>query len=88
MTLFPTHVSLYVVVTFASVGLIWSATFDGKINLSKLTLEKDFAATGDSVYTMQAGRYRTLMGLFMKYSGCIIAVHTWGVSDDLSWLTN
>ncbi|MBR4235052.1 MAG: endo-1,4-beta-xylanase [Clostridia bacterium] len=57
-----------------------------KIRISELDIP--VAATGDSVYTMQAGRYRTLMGLFMKYSGCIIAVHTWGVSDDLSWLTN
>ena len=32
--------------------------------------------------------FEALMKEFLKYSDRIIAVHTWGVTDDLSWLAN
>ena len=51
-------------------------------------LDVTVSALGDTAFTMQAGRYEALMKEYLNYSDSIIAVHTWGVSDDLSWLAN
>ncbi|MBR5378948.1 MAG: endo-1,4-beta-xylanase [Clostridia bacterium] len=41
-----------------------------------------------SAYEQQAKRYADLMQVYLEYSDQIIAVHTWGVTDDLSWLSS
>ncbi|MBQ3668661.1 MAG: endo-1,4-beta-xylanase [Clostridia bacterium] len=56
------------------------------IRISELDIK--VSALNDSAFTMQAGRYEALMKEFLSFSDSIIAVHTWGVSDDLSWLSN
>lgn len=33
----------------------------------------------------QAYRYKALMEVFLEFSDSLVAVHTWGISDDLSW---
>ncbi len=40
----------------------------------------------DAAYQQQAERYASLMREFLAYSDQLIAVQTWGVTDDLSWL--
>ena len=56
------------------------------IRISELDVK--VSALNDSAFTMQAGRYEALMKEFLRFSDSIVAVHTWGVSDDLSWLAN
>lgn len=50
--------------------------------------EMDIKMEGNSEESLQkqADKYRSMMNVFMKYKDSIIAVHTWGVTDDLSWL--
>ena len=57
-----------------------------KVRISELDIK--VSALNDSAFYMQAGRYEALMKEFLDFSDSIIAVHTWGVSDDLSWLAN
>ncbi len=64
--------------TIASKGLL--------LRISELDIA--VSALNDSVYDLQANRYASLMREFLAYSDQIVAVHTWGVTDDLSWLTN
>ena len=41
-----------------------------------------------SAYSQQAKRYADLMKVYLSFADDIIAVHTWGVTDDLSWLSS
>lgn len=56
------------------------------IRISELDIK--VSALNDSAYTMQAGRYEALFKEFLLFADKIKAVHTWGVTDDLSWLAN
>ena len=42
------------------------------------------AATEEALQ-LQAKRYGSLLELFRSYKDHVAAVHTWGVTDDLSW---
>lgn len=56
-----------------------------KIRVSEL----DITINGktDANLRMQANRYRDLMELYIRYDEHIVAVHTWGGTDDTSWRT-
>ncbi len=73
------------------VGVAWDS-------VSKLTLkdgspiklrvsELDVGIAGNTAanWEKQAKFYDELMALYLKYPGQLIAVHTWGTVDDLSW---
>jgi len=57
-----------------------------KLRVSEMdvTIKDDSAAQQQ----IQAERYKDLMEVFLEFSDQIEAVHTWGVSDDLSWLAS
>ena len=54
-----------------------------RLRMSELDILVD-AAT-DENYERQARRYGEILTLFRDYAEHIDAVHTWGVSDNLSW---
>lgn len=55
-----------------------------KLRVSELDIT--ISADNQVQRTFQAARYKSLMEVFLEFSNQIEAVHTWGVTDDLSWL--
>lgn len=51
-------------------------------------LDITIKANTDVEKQIQAARYMDLMEVFMEFRDQIEAVHTWGVTDDLSWLAS
>ena len=48
-------------------------------------LDVGIAANDEANWKKQADFYRELFELYEQYTGQLIAVHTWGTVDDLSW---
>ena len=57
-----------------------------KLRVSEMDILVD-AATEDN-FARQAKRYGDFLALFREYKDQIEAVHTWGVTDNLSWKAN
>ncbi len=56
------------------------------IRISELDIK--VSAASEEEFKKQAERYEALMREFLSFSDSIIAVHTWGVTDDMSWLAS
>ena len=57
-----------------------------RLRMSELDILVDSAS--EENFEKQAGRYDQILTLFREYAQHIDAVHTWGVSDNLSWKAN
>lgn len=55
-----------------------------KLRVSELDIT--VTAARDAQFAAQAGRYRQLFDLYMKYADDLLAVQFWGITDDQSWL--
>jgi endo-1,4-beta-xylanase len=57
-----------------------------RLRMSELDILVDSAS--EENFEKQAGRYDQILTLFREYAQHIDAVHTWGVSDNISWKAN
>lgn len=74
--------------TIAQLRVAMQKIADKGLKLRVSELDITITADTEAQRTIQANRYKSLMEVFLEFSDQIEAVHTWGVTDDLSWKAN